>query len=292
MIDLSISLVSCNSKDILYDCLNSIYKNVSDLKIEILLSDNGSKDGTVDLVRKKFPQVKLTPNTSNLLFTKAHNQNLKSVHGKYFLVLNEDTIISPQALKKMVMFMESHSNVGLVSCRQIDENSRTINTSERFPHPVYEIFEASFVGRFIVNNFPLKRMRKMLENFRYREWDRKTTRQVDVIPGSFFLGRRSLLKTVGYFDERLRLFYEEPDYCQRARKKGYLTYHVGNVTIRHLMSKAIKSNLTPLMRYQIAEHDRLNYYKKYFGFVWYVILWFLFRPNWLYWKLQSLCFVI
>lgn len=286
MVDLSISLVSCNSKDLLFNCLQSIYRNTKRISFEIFLTDNGSTDGTVQMIKKNFPTVVVTANKTNALFTKAHNQNLRRAKGKYFLVLNEDTYIPRNALKTIVQYMEAHPKVGLASCRQVDENGKTNITSERFPKPLYEIFEKAFIGRFVMRAFRLKKPKKMLEYFRYGGWDRTTTRQVDVIPGSFFLGRRSLLTTVGFFDENLLLYYEEPDYCQRARNLGYLTYHVGSITIVHYKTKTI-AKLSPIIRYQIAEHDMLAYYKKYFGFVWWAILWFIFRPNCLYWKLRS-----
>lgn len=287
-IDLSISLVSCNSKDLLANCLTSIFNNTEHVKFEVLLVDNGSKDGTPAMVRKNFPQVKLTKNTSNMLYTKAHNKNLRKAQGKYFLVLNEDTFIPPRVLQKIIMFMEKHPNIGLASCHQVDEERQTNITSERFPHPVYELFEKSHVGKLFIQIFHLKKPKQMLAYFRYGNWGRRTTRQVDVIPGSFFFGRSELLHAVGLFDENLLLYYEESDYCQRARKKGYTAYHVGNVTVEHYKSKAIQANLSPFRRYQIAEHDMLTYYKKYFGLRWLVFLWLIFRPNWLYWKLHSL----
>lgn len=286
-IDLSISLVSYKNRQLLENCLNSIFANIKRLKFEVSLVDNASKDGTVKMVKKKFPKVKLIENSQNLIYSKAHNQNLKKVKGKYFLVLNEDTLLSPSTLGEMVKFLEKHPKVGLASCREIDEKGIVDMTCSRFPHPIYDFFEASFAGKFLLKLIPLQNVKRMLADYRYKNWKRNTIRAIEVIPGSFFMGRKEVLNEVGLFDENLLLFYEEPDLCQRALRAGWETFHNGKVTITHLKTKAI-AKLPEFARYQIAEHDMLNYYKKYFGFFWWLFLWISFRPNWLYWKVHSL----
>lgn len=285
-VDLSISLVSHNSSLLLENCLKSIYENTQDLTFEIFLVDNASFDNTVQMVKEKFPKVKLTINSENALFTKAHNQNLKRVRSRYFLVLNDDTEIHPKTIKTIISFMDAHPNAGLVSCRQVNEKGITDMTCSRLPHPFIELFEASFVCKLTLRIFPVLKVRKMLSDFRYSGWKRDTIREVDVIPGSFFLGRKILLEKVGLFDESLRLFYQEPDYCKRAIDNGFLTYHIGNVSITHLRAKTL-AKLPVFKRYTISEHDMLVYYKKYFGIIWWFILWLAFRPNWLYWKIKS-----
>ena len=283
--DLSISLISFNTKDLVEQCLNSIFRNTRHLQLEVMLVDNASKDGTPAMVQKKFPEVKLTRNRSNELFTKAHNHNLKRSHGDYFLVLNEDIQIPPLALEKMVTFMKKHPKVGLASCRQVNEHEITDMTCHRFPHPLIEIFESSSLGKRVMKFIPLKSVEKLISSHNYSGWRRNTIREVDFIPGSFFMGRKELLDKVGFFDEGFWLFYEEPDYCKRAKNAGFLTYHVGTITITHLRTKAI-AKLPPFRRYQIAEHDILAYHKKYFGLFWWLILWAVYRPDWLYWKLN------
>jgi len=285
-IDLSISLVSHNSRVLLENCLKSIYENTKDVTFEIFLVDNASSDDTIQMVKKKFPNVKLTINSENALYTKAHNQNLKKISGRYFLVLNEDTEIHPKTLEDIISFMDTHPTVGLVSCRQVNEKRITDMTCSRFPHPFIELFESSYVFKLFLRIVPILKVKKMLSDYRYSGWKRNTIREVDVIPGSFFLGRKILLEEVGFFDENLLLFYEEPDYCQRAKANGFLTYHLGNVSITHLKSKTI-AKLPVFERYKISEHDILTYYKKYFGIFWWLFLWLAFRPNWLYWKLVT-----
>jgi len=283
--DLSISLLSFNTKPLLDRCLNSIYRNTHHLSFEILLVDNASHDGTPEMVRRKYPKVKLISNPKNHFFVKGHNQNLRRVSGRYFLVLNEDIEISPGCFEQMVLHLDEHPEIGLLSCRHVDKSGIADISCSRFPHPLCEMFESSFLVKRLKPLIPS--IEKKLATYRYKGWKRDTIRSVDVIPGSFMMGRSELLSKVGFFDESSFLFfYSEPDYCFRVRAVGYKVVHHGKISILHLRSQAI-ANLLPLTRYQLGEHDLLVYYRKYFGILWYFALWLSLRPNWLYWQLRS-----
>lgn len=285
-IDLSISLVSYNSKSLLENCLKSIYKNIGDVKFEILLVDDGSSDGTAQMIKKKFKGVKLIKNSKNALYyTKAFNKNLKRATGRYFLGLNVDTEVHSKTLKYITTFMDAHPSVGLASCRQVDKNGETDTTCSRFPHPLIEFFESSLIAKML-RSFRILKVEQALATFRYKGWNRRDIKEVDVLPGSFLMGRVELFKKVGFLDENFLIFYGEPDYCKRAKDKGFLSYHFGNVSITHLRSQTL-TKMPTFQRYKISEHDMLAYYKKYFGYVWWLFLWLALRPNWLYWKLAS-----
>lgn len=281
MLDLSISLLSFNNKDLLKKCLSSIYHSTKKISFEILLVDNGSEDGTVEMVQKNFPNVKLISNRQNKLYIKGHNQNLRRVKGRYFLILNEDTFLPLHTLDKMVAFMDKNPKIGLASCRQKDQNGITDNTCSKFPHPIFEILELSYIQK--LSKFPILTIfQKVLKSYRYADWKRNTIRRVEVIPGSFIIGRSTLLKKPGLFDQKnLLFFYGEPDYCLRAAKAGYQIYHNGQVTITHLKSKAL-AKLPYKKRLAISLHDMLAYHKKHFGPVWHLILWLFTRPLWFY----------
>ena len=238
------------------------------------------------MVKKEFPEVKLITSQKNLLYIRGHNLNLRRARGKYFLILNEDTIFPPDTFTKMLDFMEKNPKVGLASCRQVDEQDKVDITCSKFPTPFVEVLESSLIIKSLLKIIKINHFLKILEDFRYLDWDRKSNRQVDVLPGSLIMGRNSLLKKIGYFDEKLKFFYGEAGLGQRAKAAGYQSYHLGNITIIHLKSKAL-AKLPSLFRYQIAEHDMLYYYKKYFGFFWWLVLLILLKPNRLYYLLKS-----
>lgn len=286
MIDLSISLVNTNNRNLLENCLKSVILNTKNINCEILLVDNGSKDNSTEMVKRKFPKVKVQANEKNLYFTKAHNQNLKKVRGKYFLLLNEDTILPPKTLTLMIDFMEKHPKVGLASCKEVDQKGKVDLTCSRFPTPLLEIFESNVAFKFIKNYLKLAFAKKSIDEFRYKGWLRNSIKTVDVIPGSFMLGKTAVLNKIGFLDEHLIHFYQESDYCKRAKEADFLSCHVGTVQITHLKAQA-NNKIPTFTRYQLTEHDMLHLYQKYFGKIWYLILWLLYRPNWLYWKLLS-----
>lgn len=285
-IDLSISIASYNSKNLLEQCLQSLFKNVHGITFEVLLADNASQDGTSTLIEKKFPQVIITKHRQNLLFTKAHNKNLSLGKGRYFLLLNDDAVIHPNTIESIIVYLDAHPHIGLASCKQIDEHGKVDSTCSRFPHPLMEFFESSFSGKMLRTLFRIQKAEQALATFRYIDWDRKGIKEVEVLPGSFLLGRSELLAKVGYMDEDLRLFYSDTDFCKRAKVAGFLSYHFGNVSIAHFRAKTL-AKLPIFQRYTLSEHDMLAYYKKYFGVAWWLFLWLAFRPNWLYWKVVS-----
>lgn len=281
MTDLSISLLCFNTKDLLKNCLLQIKKASRGLGVEILLVDNGSTDGASQMVKKEFPEVKLITSRKNLLYIKGHNLNLTRAAGKYFLILNEDTQFAPDTFRKLVDFMEKNPQAGLASCRQVDEKGKADITCSKFPTPIIEILESSLIVKTLLKLVKVRYFSKILEDFRYLNWDRSSNRQVDVLPGSLIIGRNSLFKKIGYFDQKLKFFYGEADLAQKTKEAGYRSYHIGNITITHLKSKALVK-LPNFFRWQITEHDMLYYYKKYFGFFWFLVLLIFLKPNRLY----------
>lgn len=256
-IDVSICIVSFNTKNILKDCIKHLLKDKSNLNKEILIADNCSTDGTIEMLTKHFPSIKLIKNNKNLHFHKANNQMLRRVKGKYFLIINSDIFIKANTIKKLVDFMDNN-NYALISCRHIDKFGKTDTTCSRFPTPIDEILQPY--------------------NYRYGSWRRNTVKEVEVLPGSFLLGKRSLINKIGLFDENLLLFYGDVDYCKRVIQSRYKICHNGKVAVTHLRAKSV-DQLSSLDRFEISKKDMLYFYEKYYGKFWKWILW-------LYWRLQ------
>lgn len=271
--DLSICIVNYNTRELLQNCLRSILKNKGELSLELLLSDNHSTDGSIAMVTKFFSQVKIIGNRENLFFHRALNKLLRIANGRYFLILNSDTIIHPHTLPKLVSFMDK-GGTALTSCRHQDTSAATDSTCSRFPHPLLEIVETSLLARLL----PKSIRQKILENYRYLGWRRNTIREVEVLPGSFLLGRKELLKTVGLFDENLALFYGDADYCQRVRDAGYKISHYGKAVITHLRSQTI-ARLPPQQLQRIVRHDLFYFYAKYYGRLWRTLIWLVYFPT-------------
>lgn len=279
MIDLSICIVNYNTKQHLQKCLRSIFKNTSGLNFEVLVVDNGSADNSVKMVETTFPKVKIIVSKKNLYFSKAYNLALKKSVGTYCLILNSDTLIPKNSLRDVFIFMQKHPAVAAASCREVNENGQVDKTCSRFPTPIIEFLESNILTK------PF-RQSSLLKKYRYSSWRRNSTKEVDVIPGSFIFTRRSTLEKVGYFDGNLLLYYGEYDLCFRIKQVGEKIYHLGEITIIHLRSQTVK--LLPQSQiFKIALEDMLYYYRKHFGFLWWLFMWIVYRPNWLYWRLKS-----
>src|SRR3989339_1122584 len=118
--ELSIVIVSWNVKDLLKNCLDSIYKHQGDLSLEIIVVDNASKDSTINMIKDNFPQVQLITNINNLGFAAANNIGLLRSRGNYILFLNPDTIILKNALEKMIEFMKQNYQIGIAGCKHLN----------------------------------------------------------------------------------------------------------------------------------------------------------------------------
>lgn len=285
--DLSVCITSFNTKDLLKNCLESVFKNKENLKLEVLVVDNGSKDKTPQMVERLFPKVKLIKNSKNFLVTHSHNQNLKRAKGRYFLLLCDNTIIPPKTLKNTVNFLNTHKDIGVLTCKTLNEKGQTQMTCTSIPHPLIEFFEISLIGKFIRKILKNKEIEKKIGRYRYINWKRNKDKEVEVAGAAFFMGRKEVLKKIGFFDKRLLQFYQEPDFCQRAKKVGFKNYFLNGAGVIHCSNSAI-SQIPLFKRYLISQHDMLAYYRKYFGPRWAIFLWVALRPNWIYWHLVTL----
>jgi GT2 family glycosyltransferase len=226
VIDLSVLIVSFNTRDVLARTLEAVLADTGTLSTEVIVVDNASADGSAAMLRERFPRVRLIENDSNRFYTAANNQAMAASRGRYALVLNSDAAPEPGTLRAMVEYMESHADVGAMSPRMRFPDGRLQrNCARRW---TYELL--------LLENTPWRfvrqaRRRQALSEFWYGEWDRSTSREVDVIPGSCILVRREVIDQVGRMDERFRLYFAEDDWCWRIREAGWKVVYaaIGNV---------------------------------------------------------------
>lgn len=228
--ELSIVIVSYNTREILRDCLRSLAK-VDGINFETIVSDNGSADGSVQMI-KEFKWVRLVENKRNLGFARANNVARKIARGEYVLFLNSDTVVNKEALSQTVNYLKAHEDVGSVTCKLVLPNGELDrDTRRRFPTPMIS-FNKLFLGRS--------------NNYWYMDVDENTTHEVDVIQGAFHLTRKKLLDQVGWFDEDYFLDGEDIDLCWRIKELGYKIVYYPKVSIVHVKKaskKAQKSSL-------------------------------------------------
>ena len=210
--NLSIIIVSWNVCDKLRDNLKSIYANTQNINFEVFVVDNNSKDKTVEMVKKEFPQVKLIANTENLGFAKANNQAIKQAKGKYILLLNPDMRVLEGTLENMVDWMDKNTHTSIAGCKLINEQDKILPHVRAFP----TIWDQLAIVLKLPHIFP-----QILNQYLMKNFDYSKEAEVDSIRGSFFMIRREIIDKIGLLDERYFIWFEEVDYCKQAKKAGF-----------------------------------------------------------------------
>jgi len=209
--DLSIIIVSWNIREKLKENLTSLYQSEGDFSFEVFVVDNNSSDGSAEMVRKNFPQVKLKANEENLGFAKGNNQGIKNSSGDFVLLLNPDMKLFPDTLKNMLEWMRDEPWASLAGCRLVNEKGETIKHVRRFP---------TFLSQLaIVLKFPHV-FPKILSRYLRVNFDYSRPAMVDSIRGAFFMIRREMLEKIGGLDERYFLWFEEVDFCKQVYENG------------------------------------------------------------------------
>lgn len=251
--DVTISIVSYNTRELLTRCLKSIYKYTKDISFEVIVVDNGSQDGVLEMLEKNFPQVKVIVNQENKFFSKANNQALNIAKGKYFLILNSDTYFIDNSIKKMFDYLEKNPTIGACEGLEIYEDGRDVPTGSMHATPLIDFYELSLLGKRIKNQ-------KIIDEYRLKNKDRKDTFEIEVGCDAFLMVRTELIERIKGYDEKFLLYYTENDLCKRIQKLGFKIIHLGNAKIMHKVSAS--AVMLGSRKITIYYQDLLNYYKK------------------------------
>jgi GT2 family glycosyltransferase len=255
---LSIVILCWNDLKVISDCLASIYSGTHSTDLEVIVSDNGSTDGSIDFIRAKFPQVRLIENGRNLRFAKGNNVAIAASHGEYVLILNPDTIIHDGALDKLMAFAEKRPEVGAFGCRML-------NTDGTYQKAIWPLFTIRSEWFLALGLRPLARLSEWFHPGEYVGWKGDTERTVGWVAGCFLLVRGGLLKSLGGFDEQFFYYYEDQDLCRRVWAAGYPVLYTPTVSITHLGGQSTNKRFPPI-GFAIDSHvTRYLYYYKYYG---------------------------
>jgi GT2 family glycosyltransferase len=231
---LSVIIVNYNVKHFLQQCLNSVLEAAKKIDTEIWVVDNNSVDGSVQMLKTNFPQIKLIANKTNLGFSKANNQAIKKAKGKYILLLNPDTIVEENTFVKIVDFMEKHPKAGGLGVRMIDGNGKFLPESKRgIPTPKVALFKMLGLCRL----FPKS---KLFARYYLGHLDKNKTNEVEILSGAFMLIRKSVLDEIGLLDETFFMYGEDIDLSYRILKAGYKNYYFADTTIIHYKGESTK----------------------------------------------------
>jgi GT2 family glycosyltransferase len=303
MVDLSICIVTLNACDYLQNCLRSIYEQSSfivpadtistkslqasdqssispdKLSFELTIVDNGSADGTIEMLQREFSSIKLIQNGRNDGFAKPINQALSVSSGEYLLVLNPDTIVLPGALNELVSYLNSHPDVGICGPKVLNRDGSLQKACRRGVSRPWAAF-SYFSG--LSTLFPKsKRFGGYLLNY----MDENATHEVDGVSGSCMLIRHKVLDQVGYFDERFFAYQEDADYCFQVKKAGWKIVYFPQAQIIHFGGQG-GSRVQPYRSIYEWHRSYYLYYRKNLAKDYF----FLF--NWFYYLLMGLKFIV
>jgi len=226
--DVSVVIVNYNVKDLVDHCISSIYNaNNFDHRIEIFFVDNNSVDGSVFLIRDKYPDVKIIANDKNIGFSKANNSALKQAGGEFVLILNPDTVLEENTFEKLINFCKSRDNVGAVTSKLILENGKLDNACKR-SFPTLSAAVPRMLG--LSKMFPKS---KLFAKYNLTYLDENKTHEVDCICGAFMFIPKKILDLTGLFDEDYFMYGEDIDLCYRINQKGFKIYYFPEVTTIH-----------------------------------------------------------
>jgi len=225
--DVSIVIVNWNTKELLRDCLKSVFEQAGDVDCEVIVIDNASTDGSVEMLKTDVGNVILIENAENRGFAAANNQAMAVAKGRYVLLLNSDTVVLEDCLANIVSFADANPQTAVVGCRVLNHDRTLQPTCFMFPSVLNMLLSSTYLYKL----FPKSR-------FFGREhmiwWDASDVREVDVVRGCFMLVRREAIEQVGVMDEQFFMYGEETDWCYRFKKNGWKVTFTPTGQIIHL----------------------------------------------------------
>jgi hypothetical protein len=273
MPDLSVIIVSWNTRDLLRECLRSVVSRQSSvvshqssvvslqssqasilktedcqLTTEVLVIDNASTDGSAGMVCTEFPEAQLIVNRENVGFARANNQGIRASQGRYVVLLNSDTIVRPGALAKLVAFMDDHPQAGAVGPR--------LRRGDGAVQPY------AFGGDPTLGYLLRRGANRLLFRRHLHDWATDVVQDVDWVAGTCLTVRREAFEGVGLLDESIFMYFEDNDWCLRLRQAGWKVYYNPQAEIVHIGGQSLAKNPAAQRSY----HESLRYfYAKHYG---------------------------
>ena len=256
MLDVSIIVVNWNARGLLARCLQCVASTVKQISYEVIVVDNGSSDGSQEMVKRDFPQVRLIENEKNVGFATANNQGMAIAQGRYVLLLNSDAFVNEGTLDTMVAFMDEHPDAGMAACKLLYEDGTVQPSASHFPSLETEFYTAVGLEKL----FPTSRV---FGKYQMRYWDHNDMREVDVILGAFMLVRREAIDQVGMMDPSFFMYSEEVDWCYRFKKAGWKIYSTPETDAVHIWGGTSQQVRAEMMVQLYL--SRVKFFRKHYG---------------------------
>ena len=272
-IKLSIIIVNYNTRRLLRNCLQSIYNTASDLNIEVFVSDNASSDGSTDMIKTNFRQVRLIENHEDEGFTKAANKALARASGAYYLVSHPDIEYTPDCFRNMLNYLDAHEEVGVVGANCLYPDGSSVESACKRLSVVRECvdFACDSLDR-ISQKSPL--VSSMLDRVRSRYyWDHQKICESDIVYFSCMIFRKELIEKIGYFCEDYFIWFADYDWCQRVLNSGAKIYWLPDAKVIHyemqsqdfIDDERVRYKLDGSLSHHLLTADKLTLCRKYYN---------------------------
>ena len=257
--ELSIIIVAFNVKDLVKKCLGCLKNSKDTLKKEIIYVENGSVDGTAEMVEREFPEVKVLITPINLGFIGANNLGYKAATGKYILMLNSDAFVGIDTLQTMVNFLNNHSDCGIVGCNAIDGDGRALSSARYFPTP----------KRIVLGKIEWTKEIPFMKQINDSRLYSNEIRECDWVTGCCLMVRKEIIDSLGFFlRPDLFMYNDDNDLCLRVKSKGWKVYCLPE-TITHLVGinnkKVMKEKKDPSGLTRLGIESDYVYFRHNYG---------------------------
>jgi len=234
--ELSIIIVNYNVQYFLENCLNSVFQALKDIDAEVIVVDNKSVDGSIEMLKSKFPQVKRIVNKTNQGFSKANNQAIQIAKGENILLLNPDTVVKEDTFKYCLRFLDQHPEAGGLGVKMLDGKGNFLPESKRgLPTPSVAFFKIFGLSQL----FPKS---KRFSKYHLGHLSKNENHEIDVLSGAFMMIRKEVLDKIGYLDENFFMYGEDIDLSYRITQAGYKNYYLAETSIIHYKGESTKKS--------------------------------------------------
>lgn len=252
---ISVIILNYNVRYFLEQCIISVEKALQNLDGEIIVVDNNSEDDSSDMMRERFPNIKLIVNKDNLGFPKGNNIGVSQAKGEYICILNPDTVVAEDTFEKVLEFARTKTNLGIVGCKLIDGTGTFLPECKRgIPTPIVAFTK-------VTNLYRLSPKSKILGGYYANHLDENQTGEVSILVGAFMVMKRELYLELGGFDEDCFMYSDDIDISYTSLKKGLVNYYFADTSIIHYKGESTVRDGLYMKRFREAMHF---FYQKHF----------------------------
>lgn len=228
---LSVTICSWNTVALLDQCLASVEAVRGEANFETIVVDNGSKDGSAQMVRDRYPWVRLLAQDVNLGFTGGHNLAIRERRGEHAFLLNSDATLHPGCIPELLRFYAENPQAGIIGPRILNPDGSLQMSCRKFPIPAAALFRNTLLGKLFPNN-------RFSREYLMEDWDHSAVRDVDWVSGAAMFVSKEVIEKVGLMDEAFFMYCEDVDWCFRAHQGGFRVVYLPTAVVTHAIGKS------------------------------------------------------